>query len=525
MEGAATARLSVVITTHNRVELVERALASVLAATPRPHDVVIVDDGSAPAAAAALDLLAGPSVTVVHQPDSGLSVARERGVATSAGDWITFLDDDDEWLPGWMPTIGPHLGRAGVGIVTGGARFVTTEGQVTGEELPHPLGPVFGDVTAQYLAGCFAVRREVYVGSGGYLAGLTGSHQTELFIRMVVTCGELGLEVVDEQVAVAAIERRNAVERTLSNPELLFDATRWILARHADRFRSDPRSRSNWEAIAALNAVRLGRSTDARRHALHALGARPTDARAWARVAVVHTPLARRRWASAADFVAPSVSQRNPLARAAALRGEPSDEPGAFVDHLFLPWRYRQNPASSGGGRGSTSGEGGRAVRRRIAQVVRRSGSARIAVASVGGDGLVRVAAGPAGRPPTLVAGDAVLERASDPFVALEHLQASAEPGGRLVLGVRLRRRTSSHLGPPTARHLRREWTLDELRLVVEAAGMDLVWVHRVRGGAVIELSVPTLPVEHDTGDHVGVGSGRSHVQGHQTSTVVRGRS
>jgi glycosyltransferase involved in cell wall biosynthesis len=91
--------ISVVIPYFNGSRFIGEALATVHAQTYAPREIIVVDDGSRPEEAAALDLHAG-RCTVIHLPrNRGPSVARNVGVARAAGDWIAFLDCDDLWAP------------------------------------------------------------------------------------------------------------------------------------------------------------------------------------------------------------------------------------------------------------------------------------------------------------------------------------------------------------------------------------------------------------------------------------------
>lgn len=98
VEGGAL--VSVVIPTLNRAEAVCRAVASVQAQTYRNIEVVVVIDGDDPATAAALSALGEPRLKVIaHGVNKGPGAARNTGVRAASGEWIAFLDDDDEWLP------------------------------------------------------------------------------------------------------------------------------------------------------------------------------------------------------------------------------------------------------------------------------------------------------------------------------------------------------------------------------------------------------------------------------------------
>jgi glycosyltransferase involved in cell wall biosynthesis len=94
--------VSAVIPTHGRPELLMRAVRSTLAQTLREIEAVVVIDGEDPATESALRTLAQVDsrvrvVALRHRV--GGSEARNCGVAHARGEWIAFLDDDDEWLP------------------------------------------------------------------------------------------------------------------------------------------------------------------------------------------------------------------------------------------------------------------------------------------------------------------------------------------------------------------------------------------------------------------------------------------
>lgn len=91
-------RISVIIPTYDRAQVLPRALDSVLAQTREPYEIIVVDDGSTDQTAT-LMAQRYPQVTYLKQPNQGVSKARNSGVVRSRGDWLAFLDSDDEWLP------------------------------------------------------------------------------------------------------------------------------------------------------------------------------------------------------------------------------------------------------------------------------------------------------------------------------------------------------------------------------------------------------------------------------------------
>ncbi len=90
--------ISVVITTYNRLGLVGRAVQSVLNQSRQPDEIILVDDGSTDSTEKVIPQTF-PSIQYIQQKNRGISQARNRGISRSSGDWIAFLDSDDEWLP------------------------------------------------------------------------------------------------------------------------------------------------------------------------------------------------------------------------------------------------------------------------------------------------------------------------------------------------------------------------------------------------------------------------------------------
>lgn len=92
--------ISVVIPTLHRPQLLLRALESVFAQTHRDIEIIVVIDGPDPQTAAVLRSLSDARLRVIENAKSLTAAgARNVGVAAASGEWIAFLDDDDEWLP------------------------------------------------------------------------------------------------------------------------------------------------------------------------------------------------------------------------------------------------------------------------------------------------------------------------------------------------------------------------------------------------------------------------------------------
>ena len=90
-------RFSVVIPLYNKGIHVVHALESVLAQTFEDFEILVVDDGSKDDSLQYAKSVDSPKVRVFHQENQGVSVARNVGIENAKGEYIAFLDDDDEY--------------------------------------------------------------------------------------------------------------------------------------------------------------------------------------------------------------------------------------------------------------------------------------------------------------------------------------------------------------------------------------------------------------------------------------------
>lgn len=100
---AAHPSVSVVIPCYNRAPLIPRAVVSVQAQDYANVEILLVDDGSSDNTEAVVrDLIAAdPRVRYFrHQRNGGEAAARNTGIKAATGDFVAFLDSDDEWLAG-----------------------------------------------------------------------------------------------------------------------------------------------------------------------------------------------------------------------------------------------------------------------------------------------------------------------------------------------------------------------------------------------------------------------------------------
>jgi len=114
-------KVSVIIPTYNRPTLLPRAIKSVLNQTYQDFEIIVVDDGLEYRAEEVVKAFNNSRIKYfLHKQSRGGGAARNTGIKNSQGEFIAFLDDDDEWLPEKLEpqvkALEENGGKAGVAI-------------------------------------------------------------------------------------------------------------------------------------------------------------------------------------------------------------------------------------------------------------------------------------------------------------------------------------------------------------------------------------------------------------------------
>ncbi len=125
--------VSVIVPAYNVAPYVGRTLDSILAQTLENLEIVAVDDGSTDGTGAILDRYAGAhpgKIRVLHQENAGVTAARLAGVSAAKGQWIGFVDGDDQIEPDMYERLVRNALEYGADISHCGYRMVFADGRV-----------------------------------------------------------------------------------------------------------------------------------------------------------------------------------------------------------------------------------------------------------------------------------------------------------------------------------------------------------------------------------------------------------
>ena len=148
--------VSVIIPTYNRAHLVGRAIKSVLNQTYQDFELIIVDDGSTDNTDKIIKEFQEHDKRIKyirHEKNKGGSAARNSGIKISRGEYIAFLDSDDEWLPRKMEKQEIKFQNAldNVGVIYSGFSCISeSSGKIIAKITPTLRGNVYTNL----LEGC-----------------------------------------------------------------------------------------------------------------------------------------------------------------------------------------------------------------------------------------------------------------------------------------------------------------------------------------------------------------------------------
>jgi hypothetical protein len=187
-EDAAQPRVSVVMPVHEAAATIERALNSVYAQTyANIIEVIVVDDGSRDDTCQIIEEKF-PQVRLIHQENAGSPTARNRGVGEAQGEYIAFLDDDDEWLPDkTLKQMQAFASHPGLVFILAGASDV---GYPPPAPAPYALRQLTFDhcfpvISAHYGCSQWIIRKSVIEEVGGFSVTMRRAQDAELIWRML----------------------------------------------------------------------------------------------------------------------------------------------------------------------------------------------------------------------------------------------------------------------------------------------------------------------------------------------------
>ena len=273
MALSAAPNVSVIIPTYNRAELLPRAVNSVLSQTYDDYEIIIVDDHSSDNTQDVIAKFTDQRIRPIrHERNTGQSASINTGIANAMGEYIAFLDDDDEWLPNKLEgQVAVFQSSASdVGLVYGWMDRIEDS---TGRLIPSYRNTIEGDIFEYSLALnipgptiVLLVRSSVVREIGGIDARLSRYNDADFICRVAQ---RYKVAVLPEVVARAHFDHEHE-QMGNNTPRYLTDAASF-LRMHMVRFSTelDERPKILATLLRRLASVEMMRGN--RRAALSAL--------------------------------------------------------------------------------------------------------------------------------------------------------------------------------------------------------------------------------------------------------------
>ena len=183
-------RVTVAIATFNRAHLLGRAIRSALAQTFEDFELLVVDDGSTDATA---EVLAGTRDARVrpvrHERNEGVSRTRNTALGLARGDWLAFLDDDNEWAPTYLERqLAFASARPDAGVAYCRALVKHAQSGTEAEVGELRQGRVFCDLVAGWnpFVSSALIRRSLMAAAGGLDDRLRATEDRDLWMCLAL---------------------------------------------------------------------------------------------------------------------------------------------------------------------------------------------------------------------------------------------------------------------------------------------------------------------------------------------------
>jgi glycosyltransferase involved in cell wall biosynthesis len=240
-EAAKQYTVSVVVPAYNAEKFIARTIDSVLAQSHLPDEIIVVDDGSTDNTLQVIQQY-GPKVKLIQQKNAGPSAARNTGIQAATGEWIAFLDSDDEWLPEKLQLQidllkrNPHLAWTTANFY----RCLCDENRKTvdfpSEKLQKILAgkEYFANFLRVYIQGArghtdtMLVKRQILLEAGTFRENLTKAEDLDMWMRIAYRHPQIGFN--PEPLAIYHLTIPQSISTRYKSTSLYHDFIRRHLA-------------------------------------------------------------------------------------------------------------------------------------------------------------------------------------------------------------------------------------------------------------------------------------------------------
>lgn len=225
--------ISIIIPTHNRAHSLPKAIQSVVTQSAGNWELIIIDDGSTDETKKVIqEYLIDERIIYDYQQNAGVSVARNKGVELSRGEYVIFLDSDDKFLPGLLTRLNEEDYTQYDLICWEVSKLINGKPSIW---KPEKLEMIYNNITATFLAGSVCYRKDLFLKAGGFDPEMTFGENYELGIRISNLPG-LRTKIIHQPFLVYTIKTNN---RTSNTNDKKIKSNLTLLHKHQELYKKD----------------------------------------------------------------------------------------------------------------------------------------------------------------------------------------------------------------------------------------------------------------------------------------------
>lgn len=182
--------VTAIVTTHNRLDLLKRAIKSIQEQTYENIELIVVDDASEDGTESYCKSQSFSYIRIAKEDSRGGNYARNIGISKAKGEYIAFCDDDDYWLPSKVEKQLLLIEQTGCDFVHSARTAEIVEGNELRYQNIFPPIEADGDISKSILWNiyCFTItlfiRRNAILKVGGFDESLKAWQEYDLTIRL-----------------------------------------------------------------------------------------------------------------------------------------------------------------------------------------------------------------------------------------------------------------------------------------------------------------------------------------------------
>lgn len=233
------ARFSIIIPTYNRASTITRAVESVLQQKFKDWELIIIDDGSNDHTRKILErYLKDERIVYKYQNQAGVSAARNRGLNYATGQYIIFLDSDDELYPQLTQDLAAYK-IENYDLVFWYVKKLKKNTEALWK--PQKLEKLYNEITATFLSGSVCYRKDLLINIEGFDEILAFGENYEMGIRLTQAYPEMRTKIIPKVYLNYYLDLNNSFSR---EPRVKLQSLKYLLNKHVENYKKDSYSYS-----------------------------------------------------------------------------------------------------------------------------------------------------------------------------------------------------------------------------------------------------------------------------------------